>query len=293
MLPFDLPAPMGYKIQPKWNGQNFEIGDITLPILEYSENFNGWSDELTALHEDSLGSSHPIDIASRQIAIKKVTKYLAKNPSSVILEIGCSSGFLLSQLVKTFPSATIVGADVVKEPLYKLHEKLPKVPLLRFDLLSCPLPQESFDLVIMLNVLEHINNDELALSNVYKLLKPGGLLIIEVPAGPFLYDSYDKELKHFRRYSSSGLQLKAKRVGFKVKEKSHLGFFVFPIFILIKIINKLSKAKEYKNIVKEKAVKTSGSILLSYTLGLELKKFSSFSFPFGIRVLVTAIKPIS
>jgi len=292
MLPFDLPAPMGFKDQPKWNGNEFELGEIRLPILEYSENFIGWSDDLTALHEDSLGSSHPIDVASRKMAIKAVTKYLAANPQSTILEIGCSSGFLLEELANTFPSASITGADVVKEPLYRLHKKLPKLPLLRFDLLSCPLPKESFDIIIMLNVLEHIGDDKLALSNAYKLLKPGGLIVIEVPAGPYLFDSYDRELQHFRRYSSSELLSKLNQAGFKVTQKSHLGFFVFPAFCLIKIINKFTKAKKNKNVVKEKAVNTSSSKLLAYTLSLEQGKFSNLPLPFGIRVLMTAQKPI-
>ena len=85
MLPFDLPAPMGFKDQPKWNGNEFELGEIRLPVLEYSENFIGWSDDLTALHEDALGSSHPIDVASRKMAIKAVTK--EKLPPFVMKEI--------------------------------------------------------------------------------------------------------------------------------------------------------------------------------------------------------------
>ena len=63
------------------------------------------------------------------------------------------------------------------EPLYRLAKALPGVPLMRFDLLQCPLPAASIDVLIMLNVLEHIEDDGGALRKAFALLKPGGHLI--------------------------------------------------------------------------------------------------------------------
>lgn len=63
----------------------------------------------------------------------------------------------------------------------------------------------NFDAVFALNVVEHINDDSLALSNCYKLLRPGGRVVILVPAYQALYNSFDKALEHYRRYTKSTL----------------------------------------------------------------------------------------
>ena len=206
-LPFALPAPKGFNSRPTWNGLRFVYDDQAVPVLEYSENFAGWSHDLTALHESAAGDSHAIDLASRNDALSQVG-YSLPLGRAVIMEIGCSSGFLIKNMARIFPQAVLIGVDVVKEPLHKLAEDFPGIPLIRFDLLQCPLPDESVDVLVMLNVLEHIEDDVLALRNAYKLLKPGGSLVIEVPAYQYLYDSYDAQLHHFRRYTSSALASK-------------------------------------------------------------------------------------
>lgn len=63
----------------------------------------------------------------------------------------------------------------------------------------------SFDTVFALNVLEHIFNDQQAIDNGYRLLKPGGHLVILVPAFQSLYNNFDKELEHYRRYNRNKL----------------------------------------------------------------------------------------
>jgi len=154
----NLPSPEGFIESPFWDGHNFLIGNSSFPVLEYSENFSGWSDDLTLLHESSVGDFHPLDIASRLYAVSQVAQ-CKPTRNTIIVEIGCSSGFLLRDLIECFPLSTIVGVDVVKEPLFKLSKTLPGVPLIRFDLLKCPLPKDCVDVLIMLNVLEHIEDD--------------------------------------------------------------------------------------------------------------------------------------
>jgi hypothetical protein len=116
---------------------------------------------------------------------------------------------------QAFPDATIIGADVVREPLYRLAEDVPSVPLLRFDLLKCPLPDAAVDALVMLNVLEHIEDDLGALSRRVAS-SSRGLLILEVPAGPGLYDAYDAALRHFRRYSTRELSGKLHSTEFNI-----------------------------------------------------------------------------
>lgn len=289
-IPFCLPVPAGYSDSPRWDGQAFVFDDQRTPVLEYSENFAGWSDDLTALHEEAAGDSHPIDLASRKDAIMQVRRFLpATNP--VIMEIGCSSGFLIKDLVKSFPGATVVGADVVKEPLYRLARDLPGTPLIRFDLLRCPLPDQSVDTLVMLNVLEHIENDVCALKNAWNLLKPGGSLVIEVPAGPHLYDAYDAELQHFRRYSATELKRELNEAGFRVVRQSHLGFVLYPAFVAVKLLNKWLPSRRKTTVVRDQAASTSGNQLVRWAMNFESNYLANFRLPFGIRVVAVARRP--
>ncbi len=109
---------------------------------------------------------------------------------------------MLKVLREEFPHASITGADYVRGPLEALAAKLPGIPLVQFDLTKCPLPDESVDGIVLLNVLEHIDRDDLALHHVARILKPERCSYNGGPGkiGPSLYDVYDKLLLHHRRY---------------------------------------------------------------------------------------------
>jgi SAM-dependent methyltransferase len=254
-------------------------------IIEYSENYEGWTDHLTEIHEENHGNSHPIDIFSRNNCIKYIKKFQKIN-SPVILEIGCSSGYLLENLIAEFPESLIIGADIVKEPIYKLSKKLIKTPLIRFDLLKNPFNESFADVITLLNVAEHISDDNKAFKECFKILKPNGILIIEVPAFQMLYDSYDKELKHYRRYNLKELEQKLKNIGFKIEFKSYLGFFLFPLFFIVKLINKILGKKN----VSISQSKKSNNIITKILLKIEEDYFTKNSLPFGIRCFVCAKK---
>lgn len=81
---------------------------------------------------------------------------------------------------------------------------------------------KKFDTIVTLNVVEHIKDDITALKNFYELLNEGGKLLILVPAHKFAYSDIDKNLGHYRRYSTVDLSTKLKKAGFAVKESRYL-----------------------------------------------------------------------
>ena len=167
----------------------------------------------------------------------------------------------------------------------KIAEVHKNIPFVIFDILKNPFPVNFCNTVIMLNVLEHIENDTKALREVNKLLNNNGLLILEVPAGKFLYDEYDKHLLHFRRYNMNELIKKIEEAGFFVENKTHLGFFIFPFFMLVKLFNKIFKSK---NVISKQA-NLSNNIMVKILLLIE-SKLRNFSLPFGIRCFICARK---
>jgi SAM-dependent methyltransferase len=81
-----------------------------------------------------------------------------------------------------------------------------------------------FQTVVALNVIEHINDDHQAIINCKKLLKKGGRLIVLVPAFSFLYNSFDKDLQHFRRYTKKTIGELYLQHGFKVLHTQYFNF---------------------------------------------------------------------
>ena len=113
---------------------------------------------------------------------------------------------------------------------------------MQMDLTKSPFPAGEFDAIVLLNVLEHIERDDLAVAHCFRMLKPGGILVIEVPAGPGLYDAYDRELMHFRRYTRRHLVQLVSQAGFAVEQASHIGFFLYGPFWLSKKKNQARNA---------------------------------------------------
>lgn len=274
---------------PIWNGEEFLIGSERLKVLCYHETTSGWSNELTQMHEDFAGSDHYIDRASRQNAINLLSPVL-KQSSPVILEIGCSSGFLLKDLQRVAKHAHLIGSDFISGPLYKLADYLPGIPMVQFDIIKCPFGDSSVDGVVMLNVLEHIEDDEEALKQLYRILKPGGLAVVEVPAGPHLYDFYDKHLMHYRRYKLKDLKALAEKTGFTVKHASHLGFFIYPLFAMVKRWNRRKGQKlpesQRESLVAKQIKQGNTNLVMNAMMKMELALGKLAKYPIGIRCLM-------
>jgi len=284
--------------EPVWDGSSFTIGRERSRILDYlgvngsSARDAGWSDELTAFHEDTAGSNHFIDVASRKHAVAQITRFVdAQRP--VLMDVGCSSGFMLQLLRQANPGGLTIGADIVAAPLQVLAAEMPGVALLRFDLMDCPLPDNFLDGVVLLNVLEHIERDDIAVAQLYRILKPGGVAVIEVPAGPELYDNYDKLLMHFRRYEMRGLKRLMTGAGFRVEYASHLAALIYPGFWAVKQLSKLRPpAPDAEAKAVEKNISTTrSSKLMKWATDVELALGKYVSYPFGIRCLITCSKP--
>jgi SAM-dependent methyltransferase len=257
--------------------------------LSYETSDSGWTDDLTALHEEKAGADHFIDLASREYALGQLERFTPA-PAPVILEVGCSSGFLLRLLRERMPTAFLIGSDYVAGPLLHLAQEMSDIPLLQFDLTKCPLPEQSIDAVILLNVLEHIPDDAAAMVQVHRILKPGGIAIIEVPAGPHLFDIYDQLMMHCRRYSLASLRNLAQNAGLRVISYSHLGCFLYPGFWWVKQHNKKfpsQQRSDQQQIVAHNIIQTKSSRLLTAVMHLELALGKWVSYPFGIRCLMT------
>jgi SAM-dependent methyltransferase len=278
---------------PRWIGAGFQVDDRVVPVLEYSHDEAGWDDSLTAMHEEEAGDgTHPIDVESRRKAIASLKEGGFPADGSLI-EIGCSSGFLLQELHDAYPSAALIGADVVSQPLARLSRRHPDIPFIRMNLVECALPSDAFDAVVALNVLEHIEHDGIAVGQVFRILKPGGMFVVEVPQGPSLFDAYDRQLRHFRRYDPAGLRRLLFDAGFEIEYRSHLGFLIYPAFVVAKMLGRGRGAADEHERVTGQIRNSRESRLLSWSLRLDASIDHVARLPIGIRCVAIARKPRS
>lgn len=157
---------------------------------------------------------------------------------------------------------------------------------------SISVKQDSISHLGIFDVLEHIEDDKQLISNIYSSLKPGGKLIITVPAYQALYSKFDKDVGHYRRYRISKLVDMIQGCGFKVEYSSYLfSFLLLPMFVLRKIYPfiKTTEAKRSFGHTNKKSV--VGKALKSL-LYIEYLLVSKIKIPFGTSCLVVVSKPV-
>lgn len=153
-------------------------------------------------------------------------KYARRRES--VLEVGCGTGFVLSGISERFPHAELSGSEIFVDGLKFAAERLPEAHLMQMDARSIPYVEE-FDVVGAFDVLEHIREDEQALTEIHKALKPGGTMIIAVPQHAWLWGPADVHAHHERRYTGRELDQKVTAAGFEVLRNTSFVTLLLPL----------------------------------------------------------------
>lgn len=153
------------------------------------------------------------------------------------LEIGCGQGAMGARLVSLTPSFTAVEPDV--DSFHIAQDRIQSRGGIVLNCTSAELPaNETFDMVCAFEVLEHLEHDEAALADWAKLVRPGGHLVLSVPAWQHMFGTWDKAVGHYRRYSPAELSGKLRAAGF---EPVNVGLYGWPLaFILEGIRNRVA-----------------------------------------------------
>jgi ubiquinone/menaquinone biosynthesis C-methylase UbiE len=261
------------------------------PFLSYtsSDPSVNWSAGLEELHEES-SRSHFLDRWTRAAIL---TAIAGAPPAATIVDLGCSTGYLLEDLRRDRPRADLIGIDLIASGLCKAHEIVPSARLLQADACDLPIADACIDAVVSANLLEHIPDDRRALSEIARVLRPGGRVAIVVPAGPATYDYYDRFLGHERRYARGELARKCAEAGLQPLEDRHLASLIYPAFWLVKQRNRRRyvhlAGAELEARVAQDIRRTRDSRIGHVLWGLEDRlQRAGGSLPFGIRSLVVA-----
>lgn len=199
-----------------------------------------------------------------------------------ILEIGAGFGAMLPILKKWGN----VDAIEIYEPAHEQLMQYGADQVLKIGDFPQTIPEKTYTTVAMFDVLEHIEDDQKALRRIHdEVLEDDGHLVITVPAYEWLWTHFDDINQHFRRYTRSNLMSKVKAAGFSDLRCSYYMTFLFPLAVLQRIVQKLTRTGETNE--------TPGSFLNSLFYRIfssEKQLVKAVGMPFGLSIILVAKK---
>lgn len=162
------------------------------------------------------------------------------------LEIGCGTGYVLSGIANAYPEVGLQGSELFTAGLHFAASRLPSAHLMQMDAKHIPFVDE-FDSIGAFDVLEHINEDTQVLTQIYKALKPNGVLFLTVPQHAWLWSPVDEYACHVRRYSANELHTKLKESGFDVLRSTSFVTSLLPVMSLSRYMQKRTLKEPDKN----------------------------------------------
>ena len=272
------------------NLQYTEIDGVKCYSPEVANSYADYPDGGFDLTDKSGESS--FWVRSRNRLFKRIVlARLATSGNTRLLEIGCGTGSFIQQIAEN-ENLEITGSEIYLKGLLYAKKNLPHVNFIQFDITHGTFGEE-FDLIVAFDVIEHIENDVAAISNISKMLHKGGSLILTVPQHMFLWSRLDEIVKHKRRYSRRELITKLKRNGFDIEYVTSFLFVLFPLMLISRIFDKGRAPSQSDDRELEKRVKFSNALNWFFDLFMRIDEALirlGISLPFGGTLVVVARK---
>lgn len=214
-------------------------------------------------------------IQGKQLAVQEMVGRLR---SRRVLDIGCGTGALLKKLFEA--GIEISGIDIHPRAVERCKKTTPKALIIRGDAIRLPLRDSSFEMVLALDIMEHVDRDDLLLAEAFRTLKPGGRLIIVVPAWRWLFMERDRAAGHLRRYRRRDVVSLLNRAGFLLESFNYYNFILFPLVLLSRLLR-----------LREGTPPSVLNSLLAFIVKTEVKLSRKWFLPWGSSLMVRGIKP--
>ena len=223
------------------------------------------------------------NLASRPSADPPATNHAGEGVP-VVLDLGCGTGVVLSELASW---AVPVGLDMSALAL-DFCRKRGLSRLATGDGTAMPFAALAFDAMVGLDVFEHIEDDEAAFAQAYRALRPGGRLVLSVPAFRFLWGPHDAALHHFRRYTRGEMVARLVAAGFVVDRCTYSVFLLFPLVVVWRLFEKRKRGPAKASLV---ALPEWANRLLIGIQGVEAWITRWTDLPWGSSVVAVARRP--
>lgn len=231
-------------------------------------------------HEDK----HFFYVVNHKIIIALVRKYSGDRPNLKILDAGCGTGLLAKKL-------EILGqvwAVDLSPTAVKLAKKR-KIRVQQASVMKLPFPSKTFDVVTSVDVIYHRKvEDKKALKEFNRVLKPGGVLVLRVPALDFLRRGCDLQVHTRHRYYPSELNKLLKLTGFKVEKISFINLILLP-FAFMDFLKEQFIGSESAHTPLISPPTFLNKILINF-LSVEIFLINKFKIPLGLGLIAIGRK---
>lgn len=217
-------------------------------------------------------------VARRRILARLIASEIKPPKGARILEVGCGTGHNFGML-SAFGTIDAIEIDEGAREVAASRLGRP--------ILTAPLPgldgieDTAYDIVALLDVLEHIVEDEASLASIRKKLKPGGKILLTVPANPWMWSAHDTAHHHHRRYTLASLKAVAAKAGLKVHLMSHFNSLLFPVAAIARLIGKVMGKKTSDDQMPAAPV----NAVLTRIFGLETHLVGRVPLPAGVSIV--------
>jgi SAM-dependent methyltransferase len=228
-------------------------------------------------------------IGRRRIVLALLAAHLSRREGGGrrILDLGCGTGTMLAHL-RRFGEVQGVDADERAVKFCRSRGE-DRVQLLRARTL--PFPDHTFDLVTALDVLEHIEDDEGALQEVARVLRPGGTLLATVPAYGWMWGAQDEISHHFRRYTAGQLEKLICRARFETERLTYFNTILFPPIAAIRVARRVWRRQSDTRSDFEMTQPGVVNRMLSGVFSSEARWLRRRDLPVGVSLLAVATTP--
>jgi 2-polyprenyl-3-methyl-5-hydroxy-6-metoxy-1,4-benzoquinol methylase len=225
-----------------------------------------------------LDAAHWWYVARRDILSSLIAREVRPPAGARILEIGCGTGHNLSMLqrfgdveaAELDPEARTLSERRLGRPVH-VHA-LPELAE-RVD--------GQFDLIALLDVLEHVEDDRGAVGAIHGMLRPGGALLLTVPINKWMWTAHDAAHHHHRRYTRNEIAALAKGAGFSIQLLSPFNTLLFPPIAAVRLLGKLTGKESADDAMPSPAVNR----LFETIFGLEKHLLGRLPLPFGVSLV--------
>jgi 2-polyprenyl-3-methyl-5-hydroxy-6-metoxy-1,4-benzoquinol methylase len=178
--------------------------------------------------------------ARREVLASVIARKVTLPPTARILEIGCGTGHNLPMLAR-FGDVDAIEIDETSREIAAKR--------LGHDVGASPLPELSgvpenhYDMVALLDVLEHVQNDRAALQAIAQRLRPGGTILLTVPQFPWMWSGHDVANHHFRRYTKKALRAAIADAGLDIILLQSFNSLLFPLAAADRVVARATGRK--------------------------------------------------
>ncbi len=236
-------------------------------------------DDLLLKQHLELEERHWWFVARRRILLSLLEHELPDTANLDVLDAGCGGGATMESLRR---HGRVRGMELSEKAVAYNREYGRDV--VGGSIEELPFDDASFDLVLALDVIEHVRHDSRALEELHRVLRPGGALLVTVPALDMLWSAHDVANGHYRRYTTGALRGRVEAAGFEITTLTYFNTFLFPVILAARKLHNSSGSD-----VSE--VPGPLNALLARVFSLEARLLRWMKLPIGVSALCFARKP--